>query len=181
MKAPYHNAKLNIDKTGNEPNFPPFYEGFESILCCRDAVKVSEMAGIGCKTSIKKNEIPTAKNSTIKAPEQSTIKEVPQQPSLKWKHNDDDDVSDLLNSSREFIDDLGSEKSQESNKPKKQKKASFHDQMLQLQQQQIDAIKEADEKNRRFMKDLLDQQRTGDMRERDGDRDFFNEHCETVC
>ena len=181
MKAPYHNAKLNIDKTGNEPNFPPFYEGFESILCCRDAVKISEMAGIGCKTSIKKNEIPTAKNSTIKAPEQSTIKEVPQQPSLKRKHNDDDDVSDLLNSSREFIDDLGSEKSQESNKPKKQKKASFHDQMLQLQQQQIDAIKEADEKNRRFMKDLLDQQRTGDMRERDGDRDFFNEHCETVC
>ena len=29
--------------------------------------------------------------------------------------------------------------------------------MLQLQQQQIDAIKEADEKNPKFMKDLVDQ------------------------
>ena len=28
MKAPYHNAKLNNDKNGNEPNFPPFYEAF---------------------------------------------------------------------------------------------------------------------------------------------------------
>ena len=45
--------------------------------------------------------------------------------------------------------------------------------MLQLQQQQIDAIKEADEKNRKFMKDLMDHQRTDDMRERDRDRDFF--------
>ena len=28
MKASYHDAKLNNDKTGNEPNFPPFYENF---------------------------------------------------------------------------------------------------------------------------------------------------------
>ena len=114
------------------------------------------------------------KNSTIKTPEQSAIKEAPKQPSLKRKHNDDDDdVSDLLDSSREFIDDLVSEKSEEGNKPKKQKKANFHDQILQLQQQQIDAIKEADKKNRKFMKDLLDQRRTDDMRERDRDRDFL--------
>ena len=53
--------------------------------------------------------------------------------------------------------------------------------MLQLQQEQIDAIKKADEKNRKFMKDLLDQQRTDDMRERDWDRDFLYEHCKTVC
>ena len=45
--------------------------------------------------------------------------------------------------------------------------------MLQLQQQQIDAIKEAYEKNRKFMKDLMDQQRTDDVRERDRDRNFF--------
>ena len=83
------------------------------------------------------------KNSTIiKAPEQSAIKEAPQQPSLKRKQNDDD-VGDLLDTSREFIDDLVSEKSEEDNKPEKQKKANSHDQMLQLQQQQIDAIKEA--------------------------------------
>ena len=99
------------------------------------------------------------------------VEEAPQQPSLKRKH-DDDDVGDLLDSSREFIDDLVSEKSEEGNKPKKQKKANFHDQMLQLQQQ-IDAIKETDEKNRKFMKDLMDQQRTDDMGERDRDRDFF--------
>ena len=173
MKASYHDAKLNNDKNGNKPNFPPFYEDFESILGCRDAAKVSEMAEIGCKTSIKKDEIPIVKNSTIKTPEQSAIKEAPQQPSLKRKHNDDDDVSDLLDSTREFIDDLVSEKSEEGNKPKKQKKANFHDQMLQLQQQQIDAIKEANKKNRKFMKDLLDQQRLDDMRERDRDRDLF--------
>ena len=40
--------------------------------------------------------------------------------------------------------------------------------MLQLYQQQIDAIKEADEKNREFMKNLMDQQRTDNMRERQG-------------
>ena len=45
---------------------------------------------------------------------------------------------------------------------------NFHHQMLQLQLQQIDPIKEADEKNRKFMKDLMDQQRTDDMRERQG-------------
>ena len=130
------------------------------------------MAEISCKTSIKKDEIPIVKNSTIKAPEQSAIKEAPQQPSLKRKHNDDDNAGDLLDFSRKFIDDLVSEKSEEGNKPKKQKKANFHDQMLQLQQQ-IDAIKETDEKNRKFMKDLMDQQRTDDMRERDRDRNFF--------
>ena len=54
MKAPYHDAKPNNDKTGNKSNFPPFYEDFESILGCRGAVKVSEMAEIGCKTWIKK-------------------------------------------------------------------------------------------------------------------------------
>ena len=53
--------------------------------------------------------------------------------------------------------------------------------MLQSQQQEIDAIKEAYEKNRKFMKDLMDQQRTDNMRERDRDRNFFYEHCETVC
>ena len=89
------------------------------------------------------------------------------------KENDDDDVGNLLDSSHEFIGDLVSEKSEESNKPKKQKKANFHDQMLQLQQQQIDAVKEADEKNRTFMKDLIDQQRTDDMRERNRDRYFL--------
>ena len=51
------------------------------------------------------------KNSTIKAPQQYAIKEAPQQPSRKRKHNDDDDVGDLLDSSRGFIDDLVSEKS----------------------------------------------------------------------
>ena len=172
MKASYHDAKLNNVKTGNKPNFPLFYEDFESILGCRDAVKVSEMAEIGCKTSIKKDEIAIVKNSTIKVPGQSAIKETPQQPSLTGKHNDDD-VGDLLDSSRLFIDDLVvSEKSEEGNKPIKQKKANFHDQMLQLQQQ-IDAIKEASEKDHKFMKDLIDQQRTDDMRERDRDRDFF--------
>ena len=82
MKASYHNAKLNNGKTGNESNFHPFHEDFESILGCSDAVKVSEMAEIGRKTSIKKDETPIVKNSTIKAPEQSTIKEAPQQPAL---------------------------------------------------------------------------------------------------
>ena len=159
MKASYHDAKLNNDKTADEPNFPPFYENFESILGCTDAFKFSEMAEIGCKTSIKKDEIPIVKNSTLKVPEQSAIKEAPQQPSLKRKHSDDDNAGDLLDFSLEFIDDLVSEKSEEGNKPKKQKKANFHDQMLQLQQQQIDAIKEAYEKNRKFMKDLMDQQR----------------------
>ena len=28
VKVLFHNAKLNNDKTGNEPNFPPFYENF---------------------------------------------------------------------------------------------------------------------------------------------------------
>ena len=112
-------------------------------------------------------------NSTIiKAPEQSAIKEAPQQPSLKRKQNDDDDDDDddgdFLDSSREFIGDLVSEKSEEGNKLKKQKKANFYDQMLQLYQQQIDAIKQADEKNREFMKNLMDQQRTDNTRERQG-------------
>ena len=74
MKALCHNAKLNNGKTGNELNFPLFYEDFESILVCRDAVKVSEMVEIGSKTSIKKDEIPIVNNSTIKAQEQSAIK-----------------------------------------------------------------------------------------------------------
>ena len=135
------------------------------------------MAETGCKTSIKNDEIPIVKNSAIKAPQQSAIKEAPQQPSLKRKHNDDDHDDDdddddgdgdLLDSSREFIDDLVSEKIEEGNKQKKQKNANFHDQMLQLYQQQIDAIKEADEKNREFMKNLMDQQRTDNMRERQG-------------
>ena len=54
------------------------------------------------------------------------MKAAPQLLSLKRKHNED--------SSSEFIDDLVSEKSEEGNKPKKQKKMNFHDQMLQLQQ-----------------------------------------------
>ena len=45
--------------------------------------------------------------------------------------------------------------------------------MLQLQQQQVDVIKEEDQKNRKFMKNLLDQQRTDNMTERDRDRDFL--------
>ena len=132
------------------------------------------MAETGCKTSIKNDEIPIVKNSTIKAPQQSAIKEAPQQPSLKRKQNDDDDDDDddddgdFLDSSREFIGDLVSEKSEEDNKLKKQKKANFYDQMLQLYQQQIDAIKQADEKNREFMKNLMDQQRTDNTRERQG-------------
>ena len=129
------------------------------------------MAESGCKTSIKNDEIPIVKNSTIKAPQQSAIKEAPQQPSLKRKQNDDDDDDDdgdFLDSSREFIGDLVSEKSEEGNRLKKQKKANFHDQMLQLYQQQIDAIKQADEKNREFMKNLMDQQQTDNTRERQG-------------
>ena len=89
------------------------------------------------------------------------------------KENDDDDVGNLLDSSREFIGDLVSKKSEESNKPKKQKKANFHDQILQLQQQQVDAMKEADEKSRTFMEDLMDQHRTDYMRERNRDRYFL--------
>ena len=77
------------------------------------------MAEIGCKTSTRKDEIPIVKNSTIKAPEKSAIKEAPPRPSVKQKHNDDNDVGNFLDSSREFIDDLVSEKSEEGNKPKK--------------------------------------------------------------
>ena len=83
------------------------------------------MAGIGSKTSIKKDEILIVKNSSIKAPQQSAIKEAPQHPSLKRKHNDDDDVGDLLDFSGEFIDDLANEKSEEDNKPKKAEKGEF--------------------------------------------------------
>ena len=78
-----------------------------------------------------------------------------------------------MDSSREFVGDLVSEKSEESNKPKKQKKANFRGQILQLQQQQVDTMKEADEKSRTFMKDLMDQYRTDDMRERNRDRYFL--------
>ena len=84
------------------------------------------MAEIGSKTSIKKDEILIVKNSTIKAPEQSAIKEAPQHPSLKRKHNDDDDdVGNLLDFSGEFTDDLANEKSEEDNKPKKAEKGEF--------------------------------------------------------
>ena len=58
-------------------------------------------------------------------PERSAIKEACQQPSLKQKHNSDDDVSDLLDSSCKFIDDLVNEKSEEGNKPKKVEKGEF--------------------------------------------------------
>ena len=95
MKASYHNAKLNNDKTGNELNFPPFYEDFESILGCRDAVKVSETAEIGCKTLIKKDETHIVKNSTIKAPEKSAIKEAPQQPSFRGHSQIENSILDV--------------------------------------------------------------------------------------
>ena len=71
MKTSYHDAKFNNGKTGNEPNFPSFYEDFESILGCTDTVKISKMGEIICK-------------------------EAPQQLSLKRKHNDDENVGDLL-------------------------------------------------------------------------------------
>ena len=74
---------------------------------------------------IKKNEVPIVKNSTINVPERSAIKEACQQSSLRQKHNSDDDVSNLLDSSCKFIDDLVNEKSEEGNKPKKVEKGEF--------------------------------------------------------
>ena len=69
MKASYNDAKPNNDKTENEIIFPLVKEDFDIIIDCRNAIKVSEMAEIGCNASTKKDETPIVKHSIIKAPE----------------------------------------------------------------------------------------------------------------
>ena len=53
------------------------------------------MTEIGCKTSIKKDETPIVKNSTIKVPKQSAIKEAPQQPSLRGHPQIENSILDV--------------------------------------------------------------------------------------
>ena len=78
LTTAYKKAKTNNGMTGASPDFPPFYEDFNSILGCRDAIILSEVKECGVPVLPRKrnyeeetdNEEEAESNDYVKAIEE---------------------------------------------------------------------------------------------------------------
>ena len=80
--------------------------------------------------------------------------------------NDDDE---------DFLNELVDEKKKKKKKKQPTPKKSFQEQMLEIQMSQVNALKEAEERQQAFFQKMLEEQRKLEEGEREKERNFFLE------
>ena len=161
--AVYKKAKVNNKRTGEAPDFPPFYEEIDSVLGCRDMMSLPEAKQIGINKS--SNSIFCSTTQMIVHPTSPPIlgKRV-------FESSDSDEESDR------YLNALESKKAKKRDiMTRAPVKKNLHEEMLDIQRQQVDAFEKCEERHRQFMREVMEEQRKVDTLEREKDREFFLE------
>eukprot|EP00795_Rhopilema_esculentum_P001249 gene1249-15628_t len=143
LKYTYKKAKDNNKKSGATPDFPQFYNDFDEILSCRPLVKLDLVREVGVG-----------------------VEEVEEGIEAEEERNQDDDVVDngkkLAKKRKTCMENDG--------KKAKKVKENFKDKLLEIQERQMDAFAESDQRNREFLVELEEQQKKAAAEEKQRNR-----------
>ena len=145
LKDEYKKAKDHNSRTGNSPIYPPFFHEIDEVYSTRDVVNMPNLAEVGATSSTA-----TESNSEIST-----------------NVSDDEEWEDFM---KEYNKRDGGSKKQPG---KKKKEKSFHEKMLELQQEQLKQQAEREERQQKFMREMFEEQRRLDREEKEKERDFF--------
>ena len=155
LKDAYKKAKDNNKKSGAAPDFPQFYNDFDEILSCRPIVELDLVREVGVAVEEENND--------------ENINVVGEGIEAEEERNQDDDVVDngkkIAKKRKNCTDNDG--------KKAKKVKENFKDKFLEMQERQMDAFAESDQRNREFLVELEEQQRKAAAEEKQRDREFF--------
>lgn len=168
LKDSFKKAKEENKKTGNEANFPEFYEIFDEILGERDGIKLTAAKEVGVSgISVVTNEKLAEENEL---PQKAVCEEEGSEILEEEKRSDKRKSNDGYESNDEFLNELD-EIRKENGQPKKKKKPekSFQEQIVELQKSQLDLFKESEKRQQELMVTVIENNRNS----RKKDRDFF--------
>ena len=163
LTAAYWAERKASEKTGSTPDFSWFYHTFDSIHGCRAVATLPEFKEAGLDTS-PRNTNPCGS----------------EEPRCSFDPCENES-EDLIN---QVVKEQDKEKENKDNGKKKQKKRDVQQQMLDIQIEQLEYLRESDKKNREFigelekqkqsfLAELHKQQKEDDMAEKERDRNFF--------
>ena len=182
LKDTFKKAKENNQKSGSAPNFPEFYDLFDDAIGHRDSVQLPEFTEVGLADT--ENETVDGQDEGDEFDDEYYKSDDEVALTRKRKSiNEEVNVKEKLQKYEEdgeFMSKLEQEKEQrEAKKPQKTKEKeaskSFYEQVLNLQKEQLAALKESEQRQHDLLLSILEKQSQSDEKERQKDREFFLE------
>ena len=181
LKDAYKKAKENNRKSGAAPEFPPFFEDFDEILSCRPIVELDLVKEVGVAV-VRDTSCEDRVVVERGAEDVELVEELNQEGNRTDDRRGDhyaDEVCDE-NESNDDADNNGNKKRKKrmsctgkNGEKAKKVKENFKDKFLEMQERQMEALKESDQRNREFLVQLEEQQRKAAIEEKERDREFF--------
>ncbi|XP_065070462.1 uncharacterized protein LOC135695323 [Rhopilema esculentum] len=181
LKDGYKKAKENNRKSGAAPDFPPFFEDFDEVLSCRPIVELDLVREVG--VAVEEDNSCEDRSVVEKGVEAVELEEEGNKEDNGYgdRHDDDYDDDDVHDEDEDDdADSNGNKKrkkgmssTRKSGKKAKKVKENFKNKFLEMQERQMEALRESDQRNREFLMQLEEQQRKAAIGEKERDRIFY--------
>ena len=165
LKDAYKKCKDENKQSGNKRRSFAFYEEFDRVLSVRNVVKLPQVCEIGVAEELAQSppEYHVDDNDFQKS-EFEESKENRKRKTL--------DLNESLESEA-FVDELKEAVKSKKIKRKQGAKTTLHDELLEIQKQQLKLLEESEKRFQTFQSEMLEKQLQSEAAEKQRDREFF--------
>ena len=168
IKDAYKKCKDENKQSGNERRSCAFYEEFNRVLSVRNVVKLPQVCEVG--VAVELGQSPPEYHV-----DDDTTNDFQENEFKENKENRKRKTLDLNESleSEAFVDELEEAVKSKKIKTKKDAKKTFHDELLEIQKQQLKLFEELEKRFQTFQSEMLEKQLQNEAVEKQKDREFF--------
>ena len=168
LKDTYKKCKDENKQSGNERRSFAFYEEFDRVLSVGNIAKLPLVCDVGVAEEL-------AQSHPEYHVDDDTIYDFQENEFEENKENRKRKTLDLNESleSEAFVDELEEAVKSKKIKTKKDAKKTFHDELLEIQKQQLKLFEELEKRFQTFQSEMLEKQLQNEAVEKQKDREFF--------
>ena len=168
LKDTYKKCKDENKQSGNERRSFAFYEEFDRVLSVGNIAKLPLVCDVGVAEEL-------AQSHPEYHVDDDTTYDFQENEFEENKENRKRKTLDLNESleSEAFVDELEEAVKSKKIKTKKDAKKTFHDELLEIQKQQLKLFEELEKRFQTFQSEMLEKQLQNEAVEKQKDREFF--------
>ena len=168
MKDAYKKCKDENKQSGNERRSFAFYEEFDRVLSVGNIAKLPLVCDVGVAEELAQShpEYHVDDDTTY------DFQEIEFEENKENRKRKTLDLNESLESEA-FVDELEEAVKSKKIKTKKDAKKTFHDELLEIQKQQLKLFEELEKRFQTFQSEMLEKQLQNEAVEKQKDREFF--------
>ncbi len=186
LKAAYKKAKANNKTSGASPKFTPFFDDFDEMLATRDVIELPLVTEVGLDDDVVENEVQQGANYDVglfddedSLTEENNI-ETPELERERENSGTLEEENEVVDGDNRNADKKKKRKARkgdghenEKNEKKRKKASDYQEELISVPREQMQQFEASEESHRKFMCEMMQEQRRQEVEEREMDRDFF--------